>query len=248
MSATFFDPSTDKVIKIIKNANNVIHDQVAQNQFVYVIVHNKADPTKFRIVSDPYFNDVDENGARIPGKMEGVELTFADPQAFKRLFPEFAALPPVHLPPNTKQNQDTGKPEGVPFDEVATGEIKSIEMSDRLPNPCLKIEVADPNQGVGAVWIAWKFSDVTKSGYTFSIGLSDDGNKFSIPQHLKNIKVDYDPVKQFEIYNLSPEPNKKVTTKYILVQVINDPQSSYKIISALDVIATSRLTKSTGVT
>lgn len=248
MSAPFFDLTGDKRAKIAKEINDTTSDQLIENQFIYLVKHDKADPTKFRIISDSYFDDRDENGLRIPGKMEGVELTFADPLVFKQKFPELAALPPVHLPPNTVQNPQTGKPEGIQPDEVATGEIKNQTITDKTPNPYLKVQIQDPNQDIGALWIAWKYSEIYKSGYTLNIGVSNDGQKFSIPTHLKNVKVPYDPADPMKIYNLSADNTEKVKAKYLLIQIVNDKAvTGYDIVSVLDVLATFRVTKSTGV-
>src|SRR5690606_23340166 len=85
----------DTIRHILQSANDTLHQAVANKDIVVIAVQNKADKSKFTIVADSVYEK----------QLEGVVLTFQNPQDYIRLFPNEPGnteQPPIYFPPYTE--------------------------------------------------------------------------------------------------------------------------------------------------
>lgn len=216
--------SNSTVVKSLQQANDIMHDRITEhNEIMLVVSHDRKDPRLFNIVADTMYN----------GKLIGMSLTFSSPEDFKRAFPELAQPVPVHLTPNTVQNESSGKVEGIKDDNIVIESIIPLNKTENIP-PRMIIKLKESDKEVGCLWIKWK-----KSGLKYSIAASDDGKHFKIVNNLLNITSSAE-VEQHN--NLGELPIK---TNYILIRLDSDIQQSSS--SVVEMIESFRLTRSTAI-
>ena len=252
---TFNPDAVAEIRRVATVSNDVIENAISNNEYVFVIKHDKDNPLTFTVISDPYLEDLDDDDDDEDEEGEnndtqyslvGTKLTFADPQDFIKLFPDLAQLPQVQLGPNQRRDQNTGKPVGILPDEIEIKSITPYDTNDKTPNPRIIIELIQPTTEAGSLWIMWQHDKLDPKPYVITIATNNEKGEENknyniIPEH-KNRQTN--PTLQdgmFEIYGL-PE---NTTISKILVQVNNAlSNTSPPISSMLQILKTTRITRS----
>lgn len=240
MSVNF---TADDIRKLMQHLNDQAHEAVSRGFIFLGAVQKPSDKSKFVIVADSVYEKA----------LEGVELTFADPKDFIRLFPELAGNP-THLPPNTEIDQKTGKVQGKHKDpylikEVDDGrqnEMSSSIEAEKFPasnavdgdlntkwaikkmGATLTLDVGSV-QPLGAVSIAW--GNGNERQFKFNLFTSEDKTNW-IPT-FDNDKFSSGKTSGFESYNLK----ENTTARYVKVVVNgNTANGDWAVINEMKVL------------
>jgi hypothetical protein len=202
--------NSDTIRHILQASNDVLHQAVANKDIIIIAIQDKQDKSKFKIIADSVYEK----------QLEGVSLTFANPQDFIRLFPTNPANtdPPVNCPPNTEydpvskkcvpiapetytvlQIASTPKPETPQFNEknVLDGK-EDTKWAVNQKGASLTLDLGSVVD-VGTVWIWWDQGD--KRQFIFNIGTSQTED-----EDFKNIwgtdKMSSGTINEYEPYVL----------------------------------------------
>ena len=129
---------------------------------------------------------------------------FENEDEFKRVFPEFYRLPPVHIPTNMEQDPDTGELRAIHKDPYPIADVQ--QSTGKL--------VLDMGSDIdiGAIWIQFSSNDNPISIAVSSEQQYNNGKKFGYIQHIINREHT-----QEESYNLAKKENELVRARYIAV-------------------------------
>lgn len=185
----------DKIREVLKGYNNILHNLLANGHFPLIITHNLKDPRKFSIVKD---NIYDNN------KLEGASLVFETQDEFKRVFPEFFAPPPVHVPTNMEQDPETGELRAKHKDPYPISHVQALSGKIILD--------MGSDIDIGAVWIQFASNDNPISIAVSTEEQYNKGKKFGYISHLINKEHIHE-----ESYNLSKKEDELVRARYILI-------------------------------
>lgn len=204
--------NSDSIRHILQASNDILHQSIANKDIVIIATQDKADKSKFKIVADSVYEK----------ELEGVILTFANPQDYLRLFPTEPgnAEPPIRCPPGTELDPaGTGK--CIPIDPNTYTVLQIVSQPKSQTPQFHENNVLDGKEDtkwainqkgasltldlgsvvdVGTVWIWW--GDGDKRSFYFNIGTSQTEE-----QDFSNIwttdKMSSGKVNEFEPYNLS---------------------------------------------
>jgi hypothetical protein len=202
--------NSDTIRSILQKSNDTLHQAVANNEIAIIAVQNKADKSKFTIVADSVYEK----------ELEGVVLTFANPQDYLRLFPTEPGNgePPIKCPPNTEYDPVSKKCVPIAPDSYTVLQVVSTPKSQtpqfhennvldgkedtkwaiKQKGASLTLDLGSVVD-VGTVWIWWDQGD--KRNFYFNIGTSQTED-----QDFTNIwttdKMSSGKVNDFEPYNL----------------------------------------------
>lgn len=176
----------DAIRSILQKSNDILHASIANKDIVVIATQDKADKSKFKIVADSVYEK----------ELEGVFLTFANPQDYIKLFPTEPGNtdPPQNCPPNTEWDPVTGKCVPIAPDTYTVLQIVSTPKSQtsafheknvldgkedtkwaiNQKGAALTLDLGSVVD-VGTVWIWW--GDGNKRQFYFNIGTSQTENQ-----------------------------------------------------------------------
>ena len=256
---TFNKDATAEIRKVASVSNDVIEEGIANNEYLFVIKHDKDNPTTFTVLSDPYLKDLsdEDDDEDEQYSLVGTKLTFVDPQDFIKLFPDLAKLPQVQLGPNQRRDENTGKVVGILPDEIEIKSIIPYDQSNDNPkreNPQMVVELVEPSK-VGSLWVMWQHDRLDPMPYYITIatkGIDDNNKNFNIMPHLRNLPTNpHLQEGEFEIYSIpkpssstnSPDNSDNPTVSHILIQ-LNNTLTKPPLSTLLQIIKTMRVTRS----
>jgi len=182
----------------LKRYNDILHYYINNGRYVMIVEHNLKDPHKFTIIKDClYPKDT---------ILEGTKLVFESPEEFNRVFPQFSAPPPVHIPTNMEQDPITGElrpkhqdPYHIIGHHEDLGQLV-LDMGDDID--------------IGAIWISFASKDNPVSIAVSTTKMFTKGKRFNLIPHLINKKHDDNGH-----YNLADDrqDNKLVKAHYIAI-------------------------------
>ena len=187
--------TNDKIREILQGYNDALHLLVSQGKYIMIVEHDLKDPRKFTIVKDNLYND---------NKLEGAKLVFENEDEFKRVFPEFYRLPPVHIPTNMEQDPSTGELRAKHQDPYPIGNVHQYAGKIVLD--------MGSDIDIGAIWIQFATNDNPLSIAVSSEEQYNNGMKFGYIQHIINREHIHE-----ESYNLAKKENELVRARYIAV-------------------------------
>ena len=229
--------------RILRYANDVMHEELSKNSIVVIATHNRDDPRKFTIVADSEYDR----------QLENVELVFSNPEDYKRIFPEFSAPPPVVLAPNMEMDHRLGVAVPIHRDPY---KIRSV-VSPQIPaNPNINNinNVLNDNDNqywsvkateekpatiiidlgkevdIGTLWVKWFAARERRARFTIATATEEQYNSkperlFVSIDRLEN-KYSSGTTDDFETYNLSDNPEELVHARYIMIQIMGNDQDS----------------------
>lgn len=214
--------------EVLKHANDVMENELRENAAILMVVsHDKDDPTKFTIVADSNYTT----------GLEGVKLTFADPQDFKKHFPEL-------IPVEFRKDDDTMR---IKETDINDYKYMPIMVKSYPPVDPSNITFAasnvldkeyDTNWAVKkmgarfwmdygkdiemkAIWIAWPGGDKRQFKFTIAYATDEGYQQKKVPviPHLKDVYSSGKTYKM-ESYNMVENPkDKPIVARYVIIQI-----------------------------
>lgn len=208
--------TNEKIKNILQPYNDILHEAIARGKFTMIVEHDLTDTRKFTIIKDSMYD----------GKLEGVRLVFDNPEDFKNKFPEFAQLPPVHIPTNTERDSVTGKLQGIKKDPLP---IESIEQMD--DHQFIVTLATEDYNNIGCVWLRSFLPNKSLGDEDFRVTIYtalERTGPYAVIPHLKYVKVvdndndddrkDPNTQKKFIPLNTTLD-NTTIPAKYILIYI-----------------------------
>jgi hypothetical protein len=156
----------------LKRYNDILHHYINNGRYVMIVEHNLKDPRQFTIVKDCLYPE--------DTILEGAKLVFESPEEFNRVFPQFSALPPVHIPTNMEQDPVTG--------ELRPKHIDPYRIIDHHEDPGQLVLDMGSDIDIGAIWISFATEDNIVSIATSTTKQFLNGKRFHYIAHLINKK------------------------------------------------------------
>lgn len=225
--------------EVLKHANDTMHYLLEEQQeILFVVKQNKDEPHTFTIVSDRNYSDDDDDNDTNNG-LEGVKLTFADPEDFRKHFPELIPVEREPIDARRIRDSDNKRKEYVP---VKIRSIPPVDENNNLQYSANNVLSDDLDtiwavKQVGAkllldygkdidirtLWIAWARGDIRQFKFTVAVGknaeVTKTSQKFQIIDHLQNVYSSGRTI-ALESYNLvKKKEDSPIAARYVVIQV-----------------------------
>lgn len=236
--------------EILQHANDQMHWLLKQGEILLVVKHLKEDPIKFEIVADSNYDKT----------LEGVQLTFADPEDFKKHFPELIPIEYVKADDTIRIRENKDKeyyPVAVrsipPVSENNIEYIPEHVLSDDIDSiwAVKKIGarlVLDYGEDIDirTIWIAWGRGNLRQFKFTIAYGIDKEITKekkqWHVVPHLQNV-YSSGTTDQPEPYQLvkhvkEKESAESIRARYVIIQVNGNTSlqnSEWAVISRAEV-------------
>lgn len=238
--------SNEAKMKILRYTNDVMHEELANNNIVVVATHNRADPRKFTIVADSVYDKA----------LEGMSLTFENPDDFSKAFPEFARPPPVHLLPNMEMDNKKGIAVPIHKDPYEIRKVISLPLPANpemdSPNNILNNDITNwavnktpasllldlgEDKELGAIWIKWNNENERQHRFTIAVATDQQFNetraKGITMSEIPHLHEKWSTGNNIDVepYNLTTNLDELVLARYVLIRCFGNTIDSWSTIN-----------------